>query len=211
MMNDNAFLEVKRRERKKIEQRRVLLSVARALFEKKGYENTIIDEIAESADVSRGTFFNYFPNKESILNALFEEAVQDLRYYLGHDLKDVSSSVEKIYRFFHFWVGDTIGYKNVVGRILINRMTFNQEIYDSALLLCCDLVKEGQKTNEISKSRDPMDIANLLAGIYYSIIINAPADDENIYHLVNEMLDIVFRGIAGPGYARPGLDFTAYR
>jgi len=203
MAYGNTSLEKNRRERKKTEQRRALLAVARALFEKKGYDNTIIDEIAESADVSRGTLFNYFPNKESILNAIFEEEIQDLRYYYDHDLKEIAPVVEKIYLFVHFWVEDTIGFKNVVGKILINGMSVNQEIYDKSLFICCDLVREGQKTDEISASCDPMDVANLLTGIYYSIIINVALSDDNINDLLDRMLDIVFQGIAGPNYARP--------
>lgn len=211
MIDDNTFLETKRRERKKIEQRRALLFVARALFEKKGYENTIIDEIAESADVSRGTFFNYFPNKESILNAIFEEEVQDLRYYLDHDLKEISSAIEKLYLFFNFWVADTIGFKNVVGRILINGMPVNREIFDSLLLICCNLIEAGQRTGEISASIDPSDAANLLTGIYYSIIINAQTGGEEAGSRVNDILDTVLKGIAGPDYKQPGLDFTTRR
>lgn len=200
MADENISLEKNRRERKKTEQRRILLSVARALFEKKGYENTIVDEIAESADVSRGTLFNYFPNKESILNAIFEEEIQDLRYYFDHDLSGGESAVGKIYLFFHFWVEDTIGYKNVAGRIMMNSMTMKRELYDEALMICRDLVREGQRTEEISSSCDPMDVANLLTGIYYSIIINAAGGAENAGGLLDRMLGIVFKGIAGPQF-----------
>ena len=196
MANEELLLEKTRRERKKIEQRRVLLAVARALFEKKGYENTVMDEIAENADVSRSTLFNYFINKESILNALFEEEAQDLVYYLNHDLKGKTPVIEKIYLFFQFWVEDTIGFKNTVGRALINGMAVNRKIYDGYLSACRDLVSEAQKAKEIDASLNPMAVANLLTGVYYAIIINAAANDEKTGSLVTRMLDMVFKGIA---------------
>ncbi|MFF7361705.1 TetR family transcriptional regulator [Streptomyces sp. NPDC008125] len=39
------------------------------LFIERGYDSTSIDEIAERADVARGTFFNYFQRKEDIVSA----------------------------------------------------------------------------------------------------------------------------------------------
>ena len=62
-----------RRERKKEETRRRIFDAAIRLFADKGFEATTVDEIAEAADVAKGTFFNYFPRKEDIVHFLFEE------------------------------------------------------------------------------------------------------------------------------------------
>ena len=42
------------------------------LFAERGYANTPVEEITEAADVAKGTFFNYFPTKEAILQSLAE-------------------------------------------------------------------------------------------------------------------------------------------
>lgn len=55
------------RERKKRRTRECILEAAYALFEEPGYEQTTIDMIAEKAEVSRATLFNYFPSKQSML------------------------------------------------------------------------------------------------------------------------------------------------
>ncbi|GAA4166052.1 TetR/AcrR family transcriptional regulator [Gryllotalpicola daejeonensis] len=53
------------RERKRVATRHAIERAALDLSLDKGYENVTIDEIAESADVSPRTFFNYFPSKEA--------------------------------------------------------------------------------------------------------------------------------------------------
>ena len=60
-------LELSRRERKKGETRERIFKAACKLFRHKGFEATTIDEIADKADVAKGTFFNYFPRKEAVL------------------------------------------------------------------------------------------------------------------------------------------------
>lgn len=62
-----------RRERKKEETRRRILEAALALFSEKGFEATTIDDITARADVAKGTFFNYFPRKEAVIEFLAEE------------------------------------------------------------------------------------------------------------------------------------------
>src|SRR4051812_47064011 len=54
------------RERKKAETRQRIADVATAMFVERGFDNVPITEIAEAADVSKVTVFNYFPRKEDI-------------------------------------------------------------------------------------------------------------------------------------------------
>ena len=59
-----------RRERKKQETHQRLLETAWDLFQHRGYDDTTVEEIAEAADVAKGTFFNYFRTKEAMLRDL---------------------------------------------------------------------------------------------------------------------------------------------
>lgn len=62
-----------RRERKVIETRKAIIAAARELIEAQGYAETTVDQIAEKADIAARTFFRYFPNKESLLFAEFDD------------------------------------------------------------------------------------------------------------------------------------------
>lgn len=67
-----------RRERKVAETRRSILEHARRLFEAQGYAETTVEQIAAAADVAPRTFFRYFPTKESLLFANFDEVRRDM-------------------------------------------------------------------------------------------------------------------------------------
>lgn len=55
------------RERKKQKTRESIQRAALRLFLKQGYEETTVEDIAEAAEISASTFFNYFPTKEDVV------------------------------------------------------------------------------------------------------------------------------------------------
>jgi AcrR family transcriptional regulator len=66
-----------RRERKKEETRESIISCAVSFFKEKGFQETSMEEIAEKSDVSKGTLYNYFQDKESILVGYFQTIIAD--------------------------------------------------------------------------------------------------------------------------------------
>jgi AcrR family transcriptional regulator len=72
-------IQSSRRERKKATVRTRIISEGIDLFSKRGISEVTVDEIAEAADVGKGTIYNYFAAKEDIVVAfmvVLEEKVQ---------------------------------------------------------------------------------------------------------------------------------------
>lgn len=68
------------RERKKQRTRELLAETARRLFVERGFERVRVAEIAELAEVSEATVYNYFPTKEDLVFwrlEAFEDALLD--------------------------------------------------------------------------------------------------------------------------------------
>nr|WP_083991162.1 FAD-dependent oxidoreductase [Alkalihalobacillus pseudalcaliphilus] len=56
---------------------------ALALFREKGFQATTVQQITKKAHVAKGTFFNHFPTKDSIMKALANERLNDVLSYVN--------------------------------------------------------------------------------------------------------------------------------
>jgi len=72
------------RERKKLATRRLLRRAALELVGERGLANVTVEDIAEAADVSPRTFFNYFPSKEAALFGGEPDRAAGLRDRVAH-------------------------------------------------------------------------------------------------------------------------------
>ncbi|MER6499158.1 helix-turn-helix domain-containing protein [Streptomyces sp. NPDC001455] len=66
------------RERKKLQTRHRLLAAATELFAERGFDKVSVAEIAEAAEVSKMTVFNYFAGKEDLVLAPMAEHIGDV-------------------------------------------------------------------------------------------------------------------------------------
>jgi AcrR family transcriptional regulator len=75
------------RDRKKAEVRGALVEAALALFVERGFDSVTVDEITGLADVSRRTFFRYFPTKDAVVFARREDQLERFRALLARSSK----------------------------------------------------------------------------------------------------------------------------
>jgi len=68
-----------KREQTKAANRTAILNAARRVFSEIGYGAATVRDIVRETDLAAGTFYNYFPDKESVLRALLDEAASEIR------------------------------------------------------------------------------------------------------------------------------------
>jgi AcrR family transcriptional regulator len=68
-----------KREQTKAANRNAILDAARRVFSEIGYGAATVRDIVRETDLATGTFYNYFPDKESVLHALLDEAAEEIR------------------------------------------------------------------------------------------------------------------------------------
>jgi AcrR family transcriptional regulator len=66
-----------RTSRKKEKTFKKITTVAVDLFNKYGFEAVTMEQIAETVDIAKGTLYNYFPSKESIINGYLQQSFQE--------------------------------------------------------------------------------------------------------------------------------------
>jgi AcrR family transcriptional regulator len=87
-----------RRERKKLERREEILGSATDLFDRHGFEGVSVEAIAEAADVSLRTLYNFFPTKLDLLVASYIQSLRERLESAFANLEDpVADPIEGLY------------------------------------------------------------------------------------------------------------------
>lgn len=81
-----------RRERKKQQTRQLISDVARRLFVERGFVTVTVADVADAADVSVNTVYNYFPTKEDLVFDREEETVDLPSYWVRERGPGVSAA-----------------------------------------------------------------------------------------------------------------------
>jgi AcrR family transcriptional regulator len=68
-----------KRERTKAANREAILAAGRRVFSDLGYGAASVRDVVRETDLATGTFYNYFPDKESVLRALVDEITVEAR------------------------------------------------------------------------------------------------------------------------------------
>lgn len=71
-----------KRERTKAGNRRAILDAAQEIFTEMGYGAASIRDVVRRSGLAAGTFYNYFPDKQSVFQAVLEEHTTALRQRL---------------------------------------------------------------------------------------------------------------------------------
>jgi len=95
-----------RRQRKKSAVRAQIIAAAIKLFSRHGIPNVTVEQIAEAADIGKGTIYNYFQTKEDIVVAFMvdlERRVQARLHGLANSTEPLDSILAEFVRLQFRW------------------------------------------------------------------------------------------------------------
>lgn len=87
-------------ERRRARTREALLSAAHQLLSTRSAESVNVDEIADLADVAKGTFYNYFTDKEALIREVEESVRAELEQRIALTNDGVEDAAERVARAF---------------------------------------------------------------------------------------------------------------
>ena len=90
------MVKLSRKERERLARRREILEAAQRVFAKEGFHQATIDEIAQEAELAKGTIYLYFKNKKELFYSLVEEKTEYLMNLIRKEAKKKESPVEKL-------------------------------------------------------------------------------------------------------------------
>ena len=75
----SASLAGGKRAQNKAHNRAAILAAARLVFAQRGYDAAGVRDVIRRTQLAPGTFYNYFPDKESVFRAVLDESAQEVR------------------------------------------------------------------------------------------------------------------------------------
>jgi AcrR family transcriptional regulator len=87
-----------RRDRRKLATRQALLDATHALLASRSMDALSVDEIALRADVAKGTFYNYFPDKEALARELASHVRARLESEIARTNEGIDDPAKRIAR-----------------------------------------------------------------------------------------------------------------
>lgn len=171
-----------RRAREKERRKEEIIDAAETLFFSKGIDNTTMDEIAESAELAKGTLYLYFSNKEDLRYAVAERGIGILNDMAETIKTNGLNAIEKLVALGRMFIEfarshpDRFRILVLMESIDLQKVSYSKEqirndIYsNSPIKLVTDFVKEGIE-NHLIRSDIPAEfIANTLWSQMFAVV-----------------------------------------
>ncbi len=201
------IVELGRAERNKRDKRARLIRAARKLFQAKGFEATTTSEIAELADVAKGTLFFHVKSKEALLVMMFQEDV-------GRAIERAFAKVPKapfIEQLIHvFGVMLKQNQRDLeLARIFVRELAFVRGERHSIDMVMEDLfgklsalIESAKDRGEIARDIDSARLGSNLFALYFSFLTlwlgsGAPSPETHRPSL-REMFELQLLGLSPP-------------
>ena len=159
------------REQKKVRARSEILAAANTLIARKGYDSTTMREIADAANLSYQTLYNYFPSKAQIVQAMLTD-VDKADTRLATIVSGSDSLIVKLHRIIKHYFDIVAHRERALWREIVLEAIKNapeyltlQAVKTSGYNVLRTLLRDAQEAGEL----DPYVDADLLALTLHAI------------------------------------------
>ena len=122
-----------KREIQKQQVRERILEEALSLFSERGFEKTTVADIVEQSAIARGTFYNYFPDMNSLFDALIAQLNQQVVEAIQYTRKHTDNLYDYLYGTFKSYF-ELIGSEQMIQFHIVNQAYIRQSSYQSDLI-----------------------------------------------------------------------------
>ncbi len=139
-----------RKEREKENRRNDILDAAESVFFVKGMDASTMDEVAEVAELSKGTLYLYFKSKEDIRFAIFQRGATILNNLMQENIREDESGKEQLISLGQTFITFSQQYKDYF-KLFIEIQTTNMEMLNIGELALEDYVKNQSPISIVQK------------------------------------------------------------
>ena len=192
-----------RRQRRSAEIRERLFHAALALFGKKGFAETTVEDITEAADVGKGTFFNYFPSKDHILIAFGDMQLGKLQAAI-EEARRTNEPIPKFLRSLGVRMTQEPVRNPEIIRALLQAYLSTTPVREAMLdlqkrilALHTELIRLGQKQGEIRNDVPAEEIAYVFRQtIFGTLLIWSLYGDATLQKRIESACNLLWTGMA---------------
>jgi len=183
-----------------------ILRAAEGVFAEKGYIQATISEIARIANVSEGTIYEYFKNKDDLLFSIPEQRFKE-HIAQSDEIFELKTPLRKLRRFirYHFYLYMTE--PNFV-KVFLLHIQLSQRFYESQVYktfqqytkIITDVLEEGKKDGSIRPNINMRVFKNLFMGAFSHmalrwLILGKEAETDKMKE-IDEVVLLLSRAVA---------------
>ena len=177
-----------RRAREKEHRRQDILRIARDLFFSRGYDGVTMEDVAVATELSTGTLYLYFKNKDALFYAVVLKGVRTLNEMFQRDVQNGGNGADKLRRigasyleFYRLFPGQVRAIMEMQSRVLPadeeSVVKIDMVIGENLHGILCPCIAEGIRDGSLHSDLDPLQTALFMIISIQSVVCLMPLQE----------------------------------
>jgi AcrR family transcriptional regulator len=204
-MDSNGTSATGRVERKKEETTQKIIQAALALFKQRGFDATTMEQIAQEADIARGTLYNYFPVKEAILNIYIQRSFSRQNSERAVRLQEMPDTRSRMRFIFQALMEGVQAQKEIFEKYMVYRMQKTlslrpeEDMKSGLYRLGTEIIELGQKSGELRSDLSPAMLEDLFEFAFIEMVklFYLYPETYDPYETIERCMDLFMNGAHG--------------